>query len=1118
MGLDRSLVKDFATIVNKKTEESPRKQYVRGTVKIVGEDKFVQVDGSSVLTPIVEVVDAQDDDRVLVSIENHKATIIGNFTFPPSARKEQEALDKAEDAQTESNLASQKAQSAEEKASQAATDSSVASALANEAKNEAQGALEAAQSANTNATEAKTQAQNANTNATTALGKAEAAQDAVTKANEGIESLQGEVDTAKQNIDSALKDLSTQAGEIEGIKINYATKVELENTEATLNTEISTQIGELKTNIEKTYSTKTENAALEGKLQTQITQNAEGLSTQASKVEKLESDTAGIQEDVDTALANATAANQAASKAQTDATEAQNSANQAKADAVTATTKAENAQAAATQAQTLADKADKAVQSAQQDLAEAQQNLSNVTSRVDATEEEIAAAQEAVTAAQQSVTKALEDAAEANAAASKANQAASKAQGDATAAQQAATNAQNKADAAQEAANKAQADATKANADLAALTTRVTEAETSINQNADAITLQAKKIEEIGNRKLTKDTKVMFYLSTSNTELVGGTWSDTAPKFIEGRYYWQKTITTYTDNTTIESDPIVLTTVGPQGPQGIPGQNGTDGAVGPAGPQGPQGEQGPKGDQGDQGAQGLDGKPGQSITNVEAQYYISDSKTSQVGGTWLETTPEWVKGKYLWIRNKITYANPTETKYTIPYVDSSWEAVEDVANDLANNYYSKTETDAAIKVSADSIKQEVSNTYTTKANSIAKQQEEFYISNSPTSLAGGSWSTTEPTWVDGTYIWRRILLTMGDGKTIYSPSTKGVCINGNTGATGAQGPAGPTGATGPQGPAGKGIKSTAVTYQASSSGTTIPTGSWTTGIPSVAAGQFLWTRTITAYTDNTTTTAYSIGKMGNTGAQGPTGATGATGETGPQGPTGATGNGVKSTAVTYQAAADGTTIPTGSWTTSVPKTTAALPYLWTRTVLTYTNGTTSTSYSVGATPEGVEDILTDKINETTTTIQQSFNSAINALADEIDLSVSNITSITNGLNSSIVEIQNGLQITSELAQFVKTTTENLQSAVNGMMTEKEILEWARFDGANLELGASNSPFKAKLSNTELGFWEGTKKVAWISNNELHVLSAIIVNSIGCGNFTFIDEGASLGFSLVRTPR
>lgn len=103
--------------------------------------------------------------------------------------------------------------------------------------------------------------------------------------------------------------------------------------------------------------------------------------------------------------------------------------------------------------------------------------------------------------------------------------------------------------------------------------------------------------------------------------------------------------------------------------------------------------------------------------------------------------------------------------------------------------------------------------------------------------------------------------------------------------------------------------------------------------------------------DSTNPASYSWTKI--KGEQGPQGNTGATGPQGIQGNTGATGNGVKSTAVTYQASASATSAPTGTWSDSPVTTSASLPYMWTRTIITYTDNTTSTSYSVGCTPEGV---------------------------------------------------------------------------------------------------------------------------------------------------------------------
>lgn len=192
--------------------------------------------------------------------------------------------------------------------------------------------------------------------------------------------------------------------------------------------------------------------------------------------------------------------------------------------------------------------------------------------------------------------------------------------------------------------------------------------------------------------------------------------------------------------------------------------------------------------------------------------------------------------------------------------------------------------------------------------------------------------TTDVGWVD---ITANYLNTYSVTKRFDIAKLKG----GIPGETGAKGDKGETGASG------RSITSSETTYQASNSGTVAPTGTWSKTPPNVAENQYLWTRTIYTYSDKTTSTTYSIGKMGAKGEQGAKGETGATGPQGPQGNTGPTGNGIKSTAITYQVSSSGTSVPTGTWSGSVPSTSAG-QYLWTRTITTYTNNTTTTSYSV----------------------------------------------------------------------------------------------------------------------------------------------------------------------------
>lgn len=259
--------------------------------------------------------------------------------------------------------------------------------------------------------------------------------------------------------------------------------------------------------------------------------------------------------------------------------------------------------------------------------------------------------------------------------------------------------------------------------------------ETNIQQTSDAIELSASKIEELENKKVVTSSTPYFYLSDSNTQLVGGSWVTSPPGWSEGKYYWQKTVTTYSDGSTVESTPICIT-----------GNKGSDGTgvtiLGSYDTEEELKQAHPTGNPGDaymiagdlyvwdaansqwknvgriQGEQGDAGPAGRSIVSVTVEFYLSTSKTTQTGGSWTTAMPTWETGKYLWTRNKIVYENPSSTEYTTPVCDSSWEAANDVADDLHNNYYNKTETEAKIQVASESITSTVKTTVTEEIEKI----------------------------------------------------------------------------------------------------------------------------------------------------------------------------------------------------------------------------------------------------------------------------------------------------------------------------------------------------------------------------------------------------------------
>ena len=196
-----------------------------------------------------------------------------------------------------------------------------------------------------------------------------------------------------------------------------------------------------------------------------------------------------------------------------------------------------------------------------------------------------------------------------------------------------------------------------------------------------------------------------------------------------------------------------------------------------------------------------------------------------------------------------------------------------------------------------------------------------YASSGSINTVPTTWQATIPSVPAGSYLWTREVTTYSDDTTseVITPVL--------------QGPKGDPGSDGVAGKDGIGIKSTQIMYAGSDSGTVKPTAGWTSDVPVLAAGKYLWTETTWLYSDNTGESGYSvsrIGKDGNTGADGIAGKDGV---------------GIANTTITYATSTSGTTAPTSGYTQSVPSV-AEGSFLWTKTVWTYTDGTNETGYSV----------------------------------------------------------------------------------------------------------------------------------------------------------------------------
>lgn len=294
-----------------------------------------------------------------------------------------------------------------------------------------------------------------------------------------------------------------------------------------------TAVTRLSNTVEKTYATKSTVNQLSDRIEQTVSSveevrtDASAANTAAANAKKAADNAASAaataQSTASAAQTKATAAASAAATAQTAADEAKENATSAANAAAAAQSKANAAQTAADAAKANASAAQTAADAANADLVTAKQNLQDLQGRADATDTEIAAAKTAVSKAQTAADAANSAASKANAAASKAQStadtakanaataqtkaneaatAASAAQSTADTAKQNAATAQSKANEAASAASTAQstADTAKANAkkaqdDVNALKNRVTNAETKITQNSEAIALRATKTE-----------------------------------------------------------------------------------------------------------------------------------------------------------------------------------------------------------------------------------------------------------------------------------------------------------------------------------------------------------------------------------------------------------------------------------------------------------------------------------------------------------------------------------------------------------------------------------------------------------------------------------------------
>ena len=424
---------------------------------------------------------------------------------------------------------------------------------------------------------------------------------------------------------------------------------------------------------------------------------------------------------------------------------------------------------------------------------------------------------------------------------------------------------------------------------------------------------------KVNNIKSIKNTTVTYQVGDSNTKAPTGTWSPNIPSVTVGKYLWTRTVFTYSDNTI--STSYGISSMGAKGDQGIPGTNGQN---------------------------------GKSIGSVINYYLATNANTGVTASTsgWTSTVQSVsTSKKYLWNYEIVKYTDGTIASTTAPCVIGSYGDTGEAGKNFNWNLikYNYIEAMAA----------EIDKSEYVKSGKVICEGDNI---NSGFKIDSADCYEPSTKYILSGYI--TVISKTCNNLYFYNGKNHvfiSLLIDGRNYST----------------PFGNELIAANSILNDGKSHYFELRFQTATDIPDDSSVLYTY---IQLNKSNATNIRYQItGLKLEKGTEATDWCPAQEDLKGEKGDTGATGKGVKSTAITYQAAANGTTVPTGTWVASPPTTTSALPYMWTRTIITYTDNTISTSYSIGSTPEGIQvggrNLLTGSAGWTKANPAKSTNAA-----------------------------------------------------------------------------------------------------------------------------------------------
>lgn len=608
-----------------------------------------------------------------------------------------------------------------------------------------------------------------------------------------------------------------------------------------------------------------------------------------------------------------------------------------------------------------------------------------------------------------------------------------------------------------------------------------------------------------------------FAVNASSTTPPDSGWITAQPVRANGQYLWRKDTTKFSNNTTSTTIPFVIT-----GDKGDTGPQGLQGLQGPQGNQGIQGPAGPKGNDGSSGKTSYFHIKYSSVANPTSSSQMTETPSVYIG----------------------TYVDYTETDSTDPtkYTWARFQGIQGAQGTQGipgtNGVDGKTSY-LHIKYSNDGGKSFTANSGETTGDYIGQCVD--FNSNDPTNVDSYTWSKIKgeqgpqgPKGSDGQTSYLHIKYS-DDGKTFTSNNgeTPGKYIGTYVDFSEADSAVfnkyswvkieGPQGVQGPKGVDGKQYYTWLKYADTPTSGMSdSPTGKAYIGLA--------YNKTTATESSNYSDYTWSLikGEKGDTGIQGPKGTDGKT----------------TYTWVKYATSASGANMsddPSGKTyiglaynKTTLTESTSASDYTWSlikgdkgdkgddgtvhsatapsdKTKLWFDTTDNLLKYWNGTTWEVTNDFAGD-INDMKQNITTEYTSAINQLKESLTTLVEKLQTTTTDNSTLIEQLSSQIVQNSSSISLVTNSIKSITDNISGLATKEEISQWARFQNGVLELGASNSPFAVKLSNTELGFYQNGSRIAYLSNQQLNIEYAIVMTKLNIGTFSW-NYDATDGLTL-----